>query len=87
MTESFVNTGDFFATSGVPRVEPFKLKRRYWSLINSLTWAVIVLVPMLYYLVKLLLSGSTVYFSIGVGIIVLCKYAQSIKIIQNLLKN
>ncbi|XP_058799783.1 1-acyl-sn-glycerol-3-phosphate acyltransferase gamma-like [Phymastichus coffea] len=71
MADSFAKTGDFFATSGVPRVEPFRLKRRYWSLINSLAWAVIVLVPMLYYLIRLLLSGSTMYFSIGAGIIIL----------------
>ncbi|KAJ8673941.1 hypothetical protein QAD02_005203 [Eretmocerus hayati] len=71
MAESFIQTGDFFATSGVPRVEPFKLPRRYWSLVNTLFWATAVLVPMLYYLVKLFLSGSTVYISIGVGIIIL----------------
>ncbi|XP_012275220.1 1-acyl-sn-glycerol-3-phosphate acyltransferase gamma [Orussus abietinus] len=71
MAESFFETNDFFATSGVPRVEPFKLKKRYYAAINTLGWAVIVLVPMLYYLVNLFLSGSTVYFSIGVGILVL----------------
>lgn len=74
MAESFIQTGDFFATSGVPRTENFKLERRYYSLINTTFWAIIVLVPMLYYLVKLLLSGSTVYFFIGVGIIILCKW-------------
>lgn len=71
MAESFNKTGDFFATSGVPRTDSFKLKRRCYTLLNTLFWSVIVLVPMLYYLVNLLLSGSTVYFSIGVGIIVL----------------
>lgn len=74
MADSFIETGDFFATSGVPRIEPFKLERRIWSLVNTMFWAIVVLVPMLYYLVRLLLSGSTMYFSIGVGIIVLCKY-------------
>lgn len=74
MAESFVETGDFFATSGVPRTDKFKLERRIWSLVNTVGWAIVVLVPMLYYLVRLLLSGSTMYFSIGVGIIGLCKY-------------
>ncbi|XP_015604950.1 1-acyl-sn-glycerol-3-phosphate acyltransferase gamma [Cephus cinctus] len=69
MAESFSQTGDFFATSGIPRTDIFKLERRYYSLINTVFWAVIVLVPMLYYLVKLLLSGSTIYFFVGVGII------------------
>ncbi|XP_043278505.1 1-acyl-sn-glycerol-3-phosphate acyltransferase gamma-like [Venturia canescens] len=71
LAESFMQTGDFFATSGVPRTDTFKLQRRYYSLINTIFWAVIVLVPMLYYIVQLFLSGSTVYFSIGVGIILL----------------
>lgn len=75
MTESFYKTGgDFFATSGVPRTDAFRLKRRYYSLINTMFWAVVVLVPMLYYLIKLFLSGSTMYFSIGIAIILLCKY-------------
>ncbi|XP_015513611.1 1-acyl-sn-glycerol-3-phosphate acyltransferase gamma isoform X1 [Neodiprion pinetum] len=71
MAESFMQTGDFFATSGVPPTGSFKLERRYYSLINTTFWAIVVLVPMLYYLVNLLLSGSTVYFFIGVGIILL----------------
>ena len=75
MAESFVQTGDFFATSGVPRIESFKLERRYWSFVNTMFWAIVILVPMLYYLVKLLLSGSTMYFSVGVGIIVLCEFS------------
>lgn len=73
MADSFSKVGDFFALSGVPKVDSFKLERRYWSLVNSLFWAIVVLVPMLYYLIRLFLSGSTVYFSIGVGIIILCK--------------
>lgn len=71
MQESFHQTGDFFATSGVPSTDCFVLKRRYYSLLNTLFWAVMVLVPMIYYLINLFLSGSIVGFSIGVGIIVL----------------
>lgn len=73
--ESFHETGDFFATSGVPKTDIFKLKRRYYSLINTLFWAVAVSIPMLYYLVQLFLSGSTVYHIIGLGIIILCKHS------------
>ncbi|XP_029042136.1 1-acyl-sn-glycerol-3-phosphate acyltransferase gamma-like [Osmia bicornis bicornis] len=69
LAESFMQTGDLFATSGEPRPDQFRLKRRYYTLINTIGWAVVVLVPMLYYLVNLFLSGSTIYFSIGVGII------------------
>ncbi|XP_011161524.1 1-acyl-sn-glycerol-3-phosphate acyltransferase gamma [Solenopsis invicta] len=69
MTESFYKTGDFFTTSGVPRTDSFKLKRRYYSLINTICWAIVVLVPMLYYLLRLLLSGSIFGITIGVGVI------------------
>ncbi|XP_029178967.1 1-acyl-sn-glycerol-3-phosphate acyltransferase gamma-like [Nylanderia fulva] len=71
MTESFYKTGDFFAISGVPRTDSFTLKRRYYSLINTIFWAIVVLVPMLYYLLRLLLSGSIIYFLIGIAIIFL----------------
>lgn len=69
MTESFINTGDFFKESAVKRVEPFHLPRRYYSLINTLCWSLVVLIPICYGLLRLLTSGSTVYVSIGVGII------------------
>ncbi|XP_077262746.1 1-acyl-sn-glycerol-3-phosphate acyltransferase gamma [Temnothorax americanus] len=69
MTESFYETGDFFAKSGVPRTDSFRLKRRYYSLVNTICWAIVVLVPMLYYLVRLLLSGSIFGITIGVGVI------------------
>ncbi|KAG8041743.1 hypothetical protein G9C98_007047 [Cotesia typhae] len=71
MKKNFIETGDFFATSGVPKTDKFKLERRYYSLLNTIFWAIIVLVPMLYYLVKLFISGSTIAFTFGVGIIVL----------------
>ncbi|CAL1678258.1 unnamed protein product [Lasius platythorax] len=71
MAESFYKTGDFFATSGVPRTDSFTLKRRCYSLINTILWAIVVLVPMLYYLLRLLLSGSIIYLLIGIAIIFL----------------
>lgn len=69
MAESFYETGDFFATSGVPRTGSFRLKRRYYSLVNTICWAIVVLVPMLYYLLRLLLSGSMFGITVGVGVI------------------
>ncbi|KAK0181438.1 hypothetical protein PV327_003725 [Microctonus hyperodae] len=71
LAESFMQTGDFFATSGVPKPDVFKLERRNYSLINTLCWAVVILVPMLHYLITLFISGSTIAFSLGVGILVL----------------
>jgi hypothetical protein len=75
MSDSFFRTGDFFAESGVMRVEGYRLPRRYYSLINTVAWGFVVLVPMVYYLLRLLTSGSTIYFSVGIGIIGICKYA------------
>lgn len=74
MTESFINTGDFFATSGVPRVEPFEMPPRLCSLINFIFWQFATLVPMSYYLVKLLFSGELLYFTIGISILGACEY-------------
>ncbi|XP_063220016.1 1-acyl-sn-glycerol-3-phosphate acyltransferase gamma-like isoform X2 [Bacillus rossius redtenbacheri] len=70
MTDSFIRNNDFFLESGVRRVDGFRLQRRYYSMINTLTWAFIVLVPMLYYLFRILTSGSTLETTFGVAIIV-----------------
>jgi hypothetical protein len=78
MSDSFFRTGDFFAESGVKRIEGYRLPRRYYSLINTVAWGFIILVPMVYYLLRLLTSGSTIYFSVGIGIIGICKYAFSL---------
>ncbi|PSN36531.1 1-acyl-sn-glycerol-3-phosphate acyltransferase delta [Blattella germanica] len=69
MSDSFFKTGDFFSESGVKRVEGLHLPRRYFSLINTAAWGFVVLCPMMYYLLRLLTSGSTIYISIGIGII------------------
>ncbi|CAH2010613.1 unnamed protein product [Acanthoscelides obtectus] len=69
LKESFLKTGDFFATSGVPRVEPFEMPRRFYPVINVLVWLSVTLIPISYYLIKLFFSGEILYFSIGAGII------------------
>ncbi|XP_054011637.1 1-acyl-sn-glycerol-3-phosphate acyltransferase gamma-like [Hylaeus anthracinus] len=71
LAESFIKTGDFFAISGVPRLDRMQVPRRRYSLINTIFWMAVILVPMLYYLVKLFLSGSTIYLFTGVGILLL----------------
>ncbi|XP_075232638.1 1-acyl-sn-glycerol-3-phosphate acyltransferase gamma-like [Lycorma delicatula] len=69
MMESFLKTGDWFVESGVRRVEPFKLPRRVYSLLNMVGWAIVILCPLVYHLMQLLLSGSTLSFCIGLIII------------------
>lgn len=71
MMESFLRTGDWFSESGVQRVDTFTLPRRCYSLINMVGWALVILIPMIYYLTKLITSGSTLYVSIGITIILL----------------
>lgn len=74
MQDSFMNTGDFFLQSGVARVEPFEVAPRVWSLVNTLGWVVLTLIPMLYYLIGLLLSGRLLYFSISCAIFGACEF-------------
>ncbi|KAJ8926307.1 hypothetical protein NQ314_021323 [Rhamnusium bicolor] len=68
LRDSFLKTGDFFATSGVPRIEPFELPKRMNSLFVMLFWSICTVLPLSYYLVKLLLNGELLYFSIGASI-------------------
>lgn len=74
LRDSFLKTGSFFETSGIPKLEGFELKPRFNSVINIAIWLLLIFVPMLYYLMKLLCSGELVYFSIGASIIGACKY-------------
>lgn len=76
--DSFLRHGDFFVDSGEKRIPSFLLPRRYYSFINMLFWAVVVLIPMVYFLIHLFLSGSTVSLSIAIAIILICKYISMI---------
>lgn len=73
LQESFIKHGDFFTGSKFKRVEPIIQPPRIYTLLNTVVWAFITLTPILYYLVRLLFSGELLYFSIGVGIILICK--------------
>ncbi|XP_018577240.1 1-acyl-sn-glycerol-3-phosphate acyltransferase delta isoform X2 [Anoplophora glabripennis] len=69
LKDSFIKTGDFFETSGLPRVEPFELPRRLHSPVHIAFWLSCTLIPISYYLIKLLFSGELLYFSVGASII------------------
>lgn len=79
LRDSFIKTGDFFATSGIPRIEPFEIERRINSVINIAVWLALICCPMMYYLIKLLFSGELLYFSIGASIIGACEYLACVK--------
>ncbi|XP_026293500.1 1-acyl-sn-glycerol-3-phosphate acyltransferase gamma [Frankliniella occidentalis] len=74
MIDSFKKTGSFFENSGVPPLEPFTLKRRWYSLLNSVGWALITLPSVCYVLISLLFSGSLFYFCIGVLLVAAISY-------------
>lgn len=73
LSESFHKHGDFFTGSRFEKVEPVLQQPRLSSLFNTVGWMIATLLPMLYYLVRLLFSGELLYFSIGAGIILVCK--------------
>lgn len=70
MKEGFLKHGDFFRYTGnLPKYEPLVTERRYYTLLNTVGWSFVVLIPMISYLIKLLFSGQLIYFSIAAGII------------------
>lgn len=74
MQESFATTGDFFTTSGVKKIRPFRMNRRLYSLLNIVFWNIVVLVPGFRYLIGLLVAGDLLNFSIAIGICSACNY-------------
>lgn len=73
MQESFHKHGDFFTGMGLEKIEPKCYKPTLACLINTVMWSAGCLCFMIYYLARLLLSGELIYFSIGCGILLLCK--------------
>lgn len=73
MLDSFLETGDWFKTSGEKRVEGFPMPRRIYPLLNTIAWSFIVLLPVGRYLISLLLSGDISAICIGIFIIASCK--------------
>lgn len=69
MQESFHKHGDFFTGTNVTRKVPIKLQPRLQSLCNMLAWNIITVVPIMYYLLQLLISGQFLQFFIGASVI------------------
>ncbi|KAL0266391.1 UNVERIFIED_CONTAM: hypothetical protein PYX00_008944 [Menopon gallinae] len=69
MLDSFLETGSWFETSGVEKVEGFLLRRRIYPLLNTAAWGLITLPIVTYYMFKLFTSGSIVYFCIACALI------------------
>lgn len=73
LQESFHEHGDFFTGTNFPRREAILMQPRLHTLLNTLGWLVVTLIPIVYYLFRLLFSGELLYFSIGAGILIVCK--------------
>lgn len=70
LRDSFVKTGDFFATSGEPRWEKFEVgQKRIFPLLNMLFWNTLTLVSVSYAMISLLLAGRLILFSLCAGIL------------------
>lgn len=70
---SFHNTGDFFKESNIDPIKPIQFKPRFPSIINWISWMVFAMLPILYLLLSMILSGKIMYISIGASVIAACK--------------
>lgn len=67
---SFHETGDFFSASGIKPIEPIFIPPRKSSLINWVAWMFVTMIPILYLLLSMIVSGRIFYILIGVSITV-----------------
>lgn len=74
MQQNFHKYGNFFHGLDIKPMEPIVFEPRLACLLNTAGWTLVTLSVMLYYLGLLLLSGRLVYFSIGIGILIICKF-------------
>ncbi|GLV44600.1 1-Acylglycerol-3-phosphate O-acyltransferase 3 [Carabus blaptoides fortunei] len=68
LKDSFINTGDFFATSGVKREEPVKLKSSYSVFLCTMFSYCVVMLPTLYYILQFLFTATLTSISYIFGI-------------------
>ena len=69
MLTSYLETGSFSQLSGAPNLPRMQIRRRWFSLVNTLGWAALVLGPIVRYLLALMVSGSTLQGTSGALII------------------
>lgn len=74
LQDSFHAHGDFFTGTNLPRLEPIEMQPRLHSLVNTIGWIIVTLIPIVYYLAKLVFSGDLLHFAIGGGILLICTY-------------
>lgn len=72
---SFHKTGDYFKDTDITPIEAIQFKPKLTTLVNWVSWMVIAMLPILYLLLTLILSGNVMYIGIGSGIFVACEYS------------
>lgn len=73
---SFHETGDFFKATDITPIKPIRFEPRFASLTNWISWMIFAMLPILYIMLTLLLSGSITSIAIGSGILIACKFLQ-----------
>lgn len=83
--ESFHTTGSFFETSGFKEPSSHYTARRIYCLVNFFAWALICILPLMYFLVYSLLAANWIGFFIVVSILAGSKYCFYLfeKLVQN----
>lgn len=74
LQDSFHTHGDFFKGNDIERLEPIEIPRRKTDLFNWLFWIAVTLLPILYFILNLILSGKILHFAIGSSILFVCKF-------------
>lgn len=67
-----METGDFNPNKDLPEYQNFEYfepPRRYYSLINMVTWMIIILYTLGFLLAKLFISGSLLNIGFGLGLL------------------
>ena len=72
---SYLTTGSWFELSNIEECQGFYLPRRIFPAINFAFWCFAILVPLGYLLIKLVISGSLVYFCTACAILASCKFS------------
>jgi lysophosphatidic acid acyltransferase/lysophosphatidylinositol acyltransferase len=70
---SFHKTGDFFKDTDITPIEPIIFQSRLSSLINWVAWMILAMLPILYMLFTMILSGQVLYVAIGVVALISCE--------------
>lgn len=67
---SFHETGDFFKNTEFVPIEPITIRRRPASVINWVSWMIVAMLPILYLLFSMIISGNLLYILSGVIVLV-----------------